>query len=73
MPDIVVVGDVALSEELLDLWMTVGDNAVKSHTTCIQRCQAPLQALFLHVVATTNLIALPHCHKKYKFFLGNAK
>ena len=58
VPDIIVVGDIALPEELLDLWMTVGDNAVKSYTTCIQQCQTPLQALFLHVVATTNLIAL---------------
>ncbi len=66
MPDVIVVGDVALPEELLDLWMTVGDNAIKSYTTCTQQCQTPLQAFFLHVVATTNLIALSPHHKNPK-------
>lgn len=58
VPDIIIVCDVVLPEELLYLWVTVSDNAVKSHTTCIQQCQTPLQALLLHVIATTDLIAL---------------
>ena len=64
VPHIIVVGDVSLPEELLNLWMTVDKNAVKINATFFQYCQTPPQALFFHVVTTTNLIALLPRHKK---------
>lgn len=64
VPHIIVVGDVSLPEELLNLWMTAGNNAVKINATFFQQCQTPPQALFFHVVTTTSLIALLPQHKK---------
>ena len=61
---IVVVGDVSLPEVLFNLCMTFGNNAVELNATFFQQCQTPPQALLLHVLTTTNLIALLPQHKK---------
>ena len=68
MPHIVVLGDGRFPQELLYLRVSVCHYAVKCHLPLFQQGKASLQALQLHMVASSHLIALQkqshvHVHK----------
>ncbi len=58
------MGYVSLPEELLYLWMTISDDAIKVNAARL------LARLFFHVTATTNLIALLSQKKEYIYRKG---
>ena len=66
VPHIVVMPNIGLPQEHLDLGVTVHHNTIHSYTLFLQQSKAPLQALFLHVVASTNLITLYYFRKQIK-------
>lgn len=58
MPDIKVVRYFLFPQELLNLWVAVGDDVINSHALGVQQLQASYKSFFLHVVTPANLIAL---------------
>lgn len=58
MPDIVVVCDVGLLEELMYSRAWLCDDTVEGHPAGLQEGKAPLQTLFFHVATPTDFIAL---------------
>ena len=58
MPDVIEVLHIAIPKKLLYLGMAVSDNVVHCHTLRLQKFKASFQTLLLHIVTTSNLIAL---------------
>lgn len=58
MADIVELWYFTFPQKMLNLWVTIGDDAFKLHTTCLQKLKTSFQSLLYHMTAPSDLIAL---------------
>ena len=61
MPHVIVVLDTGhlLTQILLYLWMSVGDNDINMETEVLEQSETSNQTFFFHVGAATDFITLP--------------